>query len=224
MATHDPSPYASFLADILAGNRRRAYADVLSAHKQHGLLYVYESIVRPALNEVGECWAHGTVATADEHLATATAQSAIAELYGQLCWLAPGPRKALIACVEGERHDFGARMLADVFALEGYEDYFLGADVPTHGLVQKAWAVMPDVVMLSVSLAERVPALCTSVRALRTRLASTKILVGGRALARMNDAQAFGADAIAHDLPSALRLVRRWQDDRERGSAAMRYL
>src|SRR5688500_1213618 len=106
-----------FLTLILEGDRRRAESFARRVFERRGPLFLYEEVVRPALQEVGNLWYLNRLNVADEHLATATAEAAVAALYSLFTWPPRGPR-ALIACVQGERHGLGARMIADLLALD----------------------------------------------------------------------------------------------------------
>ncbi len=65
---------------------------------------------------------------------------------------APRGRKVLVACVEGEQHDFPARLVADALDLAGYDIRFLGADVPTSSLLQVIEEEKPDLLALSITM------------------------------------------------------------------------
>src|SRR5262249_8138487 len=89
-----------FLTLILEGDRRSAEAFARRAFERHGVRFLYEEIVQPALEQVGELWFANRISAAEEHIATATAESAVCALYPRFPWPPRGPR-ALIACAEG---------------------------------------------------------------------------------------------------------------------------
>jgi DNA-binding XRE family transcriptional regulator/methylmalonyl-CoA mutase cobalamin-binding subunit len=60
--------------------------------------------------------------------------------------------RILISCIEGERHYVGARMVADLFQMEGWQVDFLGPDVPTPALAAMILQRRPRLVGLSVTL------------------------------------------------------------------------
>ena len=51
---------------------------------------------------------------------------------------APIDRRVLLACVAGNHHAVGLRMVADAFQLAGWDVQYLGANVPTAALVRQA--------------------------------------------------------------------------------------
>jgi methanogenic corrinoid protein MtbC1 len=174
-----PGEHESFLGFILEGDRRRAEGHARRVLQQRGLTFLYEQVVQTALREVGRLWFTNRITVADEHLATHTAQSAVAALYPLFHWPLGGPR-ILLACASGERHEFGLRMTADLLAMDGWSDRFLGGDVPNADLARHAETFAPAVVAISVTLACNVPAAKEAIGMVREALPSAAILVGGR--------------------------------------------
>lgn len=199
-----------FLALILEGDRRQAQSYLREALEQCGVELVYEAIVQPALAKVGALWVENRIGIADEHLATATAESAVAALYPFFPWPRRGP-KAVIACAQGERHQLGARMVADLLALDGWDDRFLGADVPAEELARKVRELEPKMVALSVTVPHHIAAARSTIELVRVHYPSVKILVGGRATTEPAAAQSFGADAFASSGSQAVEVARAWK-------------
>ena len=186
-ATQPPAPRAltaAFLAAALAGRARDARALLTRAHDAGlSLRQLYESVLAPALAEVGHRWAAGELAVGQEHQVSAIARDAIADLSARHAPPA-NPRGVVVAaCVPGERHDLGLRMVADLVTEQGYLVHFLGADVPLESILHALHRHRPDVLLLSVTLAEHVPALDTIQRAVAALPAPSRprILVGGQA-------------------------------------------
>lgn len=202
----EPDPFLGF---ILEGDRQRADAYARNVFEQRGVAFLYEQVIRPALVEVGRLWWTNCITVADEHVATNTAQSAVAALYPLFKWPPRGPR-VLVACAAGERHEFGVRMVADLLALDGWDDRFLGGDVPTVDLVRYAKSFAPKVVALSVTLAWHLPTTKEVIGLLRRALPSVKVLVGGSALEGAAG-QALGADAVARCGTEAVEVARAWK-------------
>jgi len=187
----------AFLDAILAGDRRRALAEARAAFERHGVPYLYESVVHPALVEVGERWSRNEITVADEHLATAIVNATLASLYPDFPWPDGGP-KAIVACAAGERHEVGARMVADLLALDGWDAAFLGADTPPEALVRKAVDARAVLVALSVTIPVHLSAARATAALLHEALPTATVLAGGRAVAQLPDAAAaLGLDGVA---------------------------
>lgn len=206
-----PDERSTFLSLILDGDRLRAEGHARRVLERHGVRFLYEEVVQPALEEVGRLWYSHRITVADEHLATAAAQSAVAALYPLFHWPTRGPR-VLVACAQGERHDFGARMVADLLALDGWDERFLGADVPVEDLARKVQELAPRVVGISVTLPFHVPMAESAIRLVRGKFPAVKILIGGRATADDHGVSAsFGADALARSGSEAVEVARGWK-------------
>jgi MerR family transcriptional regulator, light-induced transcriptional regulator len=198
------------LQALLAGDVEEARACV-QAGLAHGHLYVYEHLVQPALEAVGELWRAHSIGVADEHLATAVARTVVASLYPGFPWPRGGPR-ALVACVQGELHDFGVQLLADLLALEGWDVQSLGADTPTVELVRWVHRVKPVFVGLSVCMPERLAEAARAARVLRTEAPGVPLILGGQALRTPGiAAPALGVDVLARGASEALERVSAWR-------------
>lgn len=197
------------LADALvSGNTADAWS-ALSATLADGASYteVATEVVAPALVEVGARWAERRITVAQEHLATANATMLLSQVFRGAHVAAPNGRKAVFACVAGNHHALGVRILSDAFAIEGWDVRSLGANVPTGDLIDFLRAEAPDLVGLSVShvdQADAARAVAADVRASGSN-PSTVIVVGGFPfVSGALTAADVGADAAHSDARSAL--------------------
>ncbi len=171
---------------------------------------VYLGVLQPSLYEIGRLWSHARISVAQEHLATATTQSAMARLSESL---AKGPRRvrahtALVACVSDELHAVGGRMVADFLEADGWRVVFLGQVTPGHDLAALAAERGVQVVLLSAALPERVPQVAEVVARLRGLDPAPYVLVGGQAFGGSAErALRTGADAFAPDAREAARVL-----------------
>jgi methanogenic corrinoid protein MtbC1/DNA-binding XRE family transcriptional regulator len=146
---------------------------------------IYLSLITPALIEVGQLWCDGEIGVGLEKLASHLVLKHMDRLRGmhnperqRL------PHRILVACVEGELHCIGARMVADLLDIEGWPVDFLGADVPTPSLIDTIKIRRPRLVALSVRTSNGLDHARRVVRELRTSADAPKILLGGQAMAR----------------------------------------
>ncbi len=198
----------SFLQAILAGDQRRACA-ITSDALRHGMPYLYRHVTT-AIAEVGRLWQEGRISIADEHLATAVCETAIASLYPRLAWPVGGPR-AMVACPGPERHQLGARMVADLLALDGWRVDFLGAGIPVPALVETVVSREPVLVGLSAAIEPHLPAVAAAVADLRRALPGVRVLVGGRMVSALPNPAALGADGWASFCDEAVRVAAPWK-------------
>jgi methanogenic corrinoid protein MtbC1/DNA-binding XRE family transcriptional regulator len=144
---------AGYLQALLAGDERAAIKVVDPLlEKGASVVDFYLKLFTPALQRVGELWCAGDISVADERLATEITITIMDRL--RLAMKLPRrlSDRILISCIEGERHYVGARMVADLFQMEGWQVDFLGPDVPTPALAAMILQRRPRLVGLSVTL------------------------------------------------------------------------
>lgn len=149
-----------YLAAQLAGDRDAALRVLLEEGLEAGAAVgdLVLHVIQPAQHEIGRLWQSNTINVAQEHLATAISQVALSRLYAHLPRESKVGKRVVVACVEGERHELGARVAADFMETAGYDVRFLGADVPTDSLLRLLGEHRPDLLALSVTMAENLPA------------------------------------------------------------------
>ncbi|OOZ34145.1 cobalamin B12-binding domain-containing protein [Solemya velesiana gill symbiont] len=167
---------------LLLGSQQRAGQVVLLAMEQgHKLVDAGVGIVQPAMYEVGHLWLSGRVTVAQEHLATAISQTILARGLMNEEYAESNGRKALFACVAGNHHMLGLRVVSDAFEVAGWEVDFLGADTPTDAIMQLVDERKPDMVGLSVSMPVQMTELSCLVTQIKAKFAASRpvIVVGG---------------------------------------------
>lgn len=205
-----PAPESLIFTEALLAGDQFSARSVMNAKLDAGvdLVEVNVSVVQPALYEVGQRWRHNQISVAQEHLATALCQTLLA---GALLRVEPAPRRyrrALFACVEGNFHCLGLRMVADAFELAGWDSAYLGADVPTIALFRQIDSSRPDLVGLSVSLPQQVKVVRELIRMCRLELGEQcpPIMVGGLAMNSVDELwRRVEADAWYPDARTAQR-------------------
>lgn len=176
---------ARFLDAQLRGDRRHAAKIVIDDGLSAGapVVELYEQVLGGAQREIGRLWQENEVTVAQEHMATAIAGLVLAQLFERASMAPRNGRFVLVACVEGELHDFPARIVADMLDLAGFSVRFLGANVPLHDLLEMVADAEPDLLALSATMSFHAPSLRRTVRAARERFgAKPAIAAGGGAL------------------------------------------
>jgi len=174
------------------------------------LARIYSGVLPPLMREVGRLWQMNEISVAHEHYCSAAVQSILSGFYGRLFGATPNRgRSILIACVEGEQHEIGARTVADVFELSGWRTSFFGANLPPGELVtlMKKADYTPDLIALSATMPAHITKLASTIAAIRDG-SNVPIMVGGylfhespRLAARL------GADGCADDAEAAVAIA-----------------
>lgn len=160
----------------------------------------FDDVLRPALVEVGERWAAGSLSVSQEHEISELVRDLIAGLSNRHA--RPGCREPTVVatCVADELHDLGLRMMCGVLRQRGARLHYLGANVSPPFLIESMEQRRPDIVLLSVSLAAHLPALHACVAALRAALdddGRPVIVAGGQGVVEaVEELEALGVRAI----------------------------
>jgi methanogenic corrinoid protein MtbC1 len=140
-------------------------------------------VIAPAMRWIGDLWERGAIGVADEHLATAISDSALAHLYPRLQTAEPRSReRVLVSTVQDERHVLGLRMVADALEGAGFDVLYLGGDVPAGALLDAWRKHRPAVVALGVTMHVNLAALLGEVTALAALDDPPQIVLGGQGI------------------------------------------
>ena len=193
--------YARYLDALLAGDRRRCREEFdawLAAGTD--LRTLYQDLIQHSLYDVGVLWEHVRVSVATEHLATAITESLLNLVYPRLFSQPRIGKSAVVACSANEYHQIGGKMVADIFELNGWRGYFLGANTPQPDLLDLIHEKKPDVVTLSLTVYFNLESLLQTAAAVRAEFPAVPILVGGQAFrwgGRERAAQIAGVQCLA---------------------------
>ena len=202
---------SAYLQAALSANRRAAMTVVEHSLQTSEPALVYADVVAPAMHEVGRLWQTNQITVAREHMATATTQYVLAEVYSQQSPSGPRRGKAVVSGMQGEFHQLGAHMVADVLDFDGWDVRFLGTNMPHDGIVAAIEEHEATVVGLSATMLLSVPKLAALISDIKRRLPSIRILVGGSLVVnRYIDPVSLGADASATSLLEGRELARGW--------------
>lgn len=202
------SESAAFEQALLSGNARAANALLdLCLERGDTLLNFELHVIQPALYGIGRKWQYNQVSVAQEHLATAMSQSVMSRGLMKTPFPQGNGRKVLLACVQGNKHCVGLQMVADGFYLAGWDVQFLGADVPTRSLVKHVAEWKPDLVGLSVSVAQQLRVVKDITAQLTQAMHSSRppVIIGGLAIIQFaRIADVVGADGWSPNARAAV--------------------
>ncbi len=198
----------SLTAALLDGNLPDALAIFEAARGRGSSLLDFETqVIEPALCAIGERCERAGVSHAQALLAYETALTLMTA--GRLGFPRhpPAASRIVLACVAGNRHALGLRMVADAFCVAGWAVDYLGADVPTDALVAFIAERCPDAVGVSLACPSHVQELRGLADQLRATFGSHRpaLIAGGAALRRTNRLTDIpGVDLIGLDLSTAV--------------------
>jgi methanogenic corrinoid protein MtbC1 len=173
---------ANYLARLLEGNRSAAgylIGNAMGAGAKVEDMHLH--VFQPCQWELGRLWQMNRITVANEHYCTAATQLIMSQLYGYIFGGSRNALKMVSTCVGDEMHEIGARMVSDLFELNGWDTHYLGANVPAESVASTIEKLNPDVLAISATLVSHVSAVKNLIRQVRESPAGAraKILVGG---------------------------------------------
>jgi corrinoid protein of di/trimethylamine methyltransferase len=196
---------------IVNGDAKRAHAATAVAIEAgvEPMTLISESMI-PAMDEVGRLFEEEEYFV-PELLLAGRAMKAAMELLRPLM-TASGEKLAvrvIIGTVKGDLHDIGKNIVASMLEGSGFEVIDLGADVPAEKFVAAVEERQPQFVCLSALLTVTMPAMRSTIEALKDAGLRTKVkvLVGG-APVTMQYATEIGADGYSENASGAVGLIR----------------
>ncbi|HEX8560431.1 MAG TPA: cobalamin-dependent protein [Pyrinomonadaceae bacterium] len=213
----DGEPHAAlaraYVEALLAGRRHEASRLVLDAAEGGvGVRDLYLHVFQRSQREVGRLWQLNLLSVAQEHYCTAATQLVMSQLYPRIFSTERNGRTLVAACVAGDLHEIGLRMVADFFEMEGWDTFYVGANAPAASVVQAVAERGADVLAVSATITSHVRELREVVAAVRAsgECRGVKILAGGYPF---NVAPGLwrevGADASAADAEGAVTAAAR---------------
>jgi MerR family transcriptional regulator, light-induced transcriptional regulator len=202
-----------YLDLLLSGDRQTASRLILDGvHEGVAIRDIYLHVFQQTQHEIGRRWQMNEITVAQEHFCTAATQLIMSQLYPQIFATPRVGRRVVAACVGGDLHEIGVRMVADFFEMAGWDSYYLGANTPIEGIVESVVQRRADVVAISATMSYHVPTVSDVVHAVRERGAgwTPRILVGGYPF-RVDPElwRSVGADGYAPDASEAVALAER---------------
>jgi len=116
---------------------------------------------------------------------------------------------ALIGTVQGDLHDIGKNLVAMMWKGANFNVIDMGTNVSPEAFVKSAREHQPHIIGLSALLTTTMPAMKTTIMAIREAgVTDAKIVIGGAPITQ-DFADQIGADAFAPDAASAVEVARR---------------
>jgi len=205
----EPSEDVQKYLDFAFENKRREAAEFAQAFLKLGLApeKVADSLLMPALRQIGVLWERNKISAAAEHLATEITRYVIYRLFDSLPKKKPVSVSAILACVPGDQHDIGTDLMSNLLAGEGWSVVFIGRESPQQDLLETVMRVRPNVVFLSVSLISHLPDARSLVLELKEKAPDVAIILGGAAALKAKDILAPLVAGIASSLEDGRRIA-----------------
>jgi len=202
-----------YLDSLLAGDRRKAAKLILDAIEAGASVKdIYLHVFQSSQHEIGRLWQLNRINVAQEHYCTAATQLVMSQLYPYIFNSEKNGKTLVATCVSGDLHEIGVRMVSDFFELDGWDTFYLGANVPAQSIIQTLIERRANVLAASATITSHVGALADLIRLVRStpECSQVKILVGGYPFKVAPDLWSrIGADGYGRDALESIVVANR---------------
>jgi 5-methyltetrahydrofolate--homocysteine methyltransferase len=161
-----------------------------------------------AMDEVGERFSAGELFVPEMLMAAQAMKAGLRILKPHL---SAGQNQSkgvvVIGTVKGDLHDIGKNLVSMMMEGAGFEVVDLGVDVESEKFVKTAAEKKANVIALSALLTTTMPAMESTVKAVKEAGMTTRTIIGGAPVTQ-SFADQIGADGYSADAPGAVKLVK----------------
>jgi len=172
---------------VKAYDRKELETILLKASSKLSQPALIENLVVPLVYKIGDLWHEGIIRVANEHLATASIRSFLANMIEQN---EPSENAPIIisATPRGQDHELGAMIVGVTAAPLGWKVIYLGPNLPVEEIAAVADSLEAKVVALSIVYPGDDQQLKLDLHNLKRILPqSTSVIIGGRVAAEYSD-------------------------------------
>lgn len=196
---------------LLQGNRNKANELVQGLLSNDvSITDIYMEIFHESQREIGRLWQMNEITIAEEHYCTAATQLIMGQLY-PLIFATPKNDLVFVgACVGGELHELGVRMVSDFLEFSGWNTYYLGANTPMRSIVDTIVKERANIVGISVTMSYHIDEAIQLIQMIRSdvRCSKVKIIVGGYPfIVESTLWKTIGADGYAQNAREAVKIA-----------------
>ncbi len=184
-------------AALVAGDRSKTAQVAEDAIKTVGLDAFYADVLTPTMRTIGDLWKRGDLTVSMEHLASNIVRELVDSVNARVRVARHFKGTAVLCTPQGEMHSLWAKVLEGLLLRRGFRSWNIAASAPTESIVHFIASKKPDIVLVSLTIPQYLPALRRLLAALEGRRVRATILVGGQGVEGLS----------ADDLPKGVTLV-----------------
>ncbi len=156
-----------------------------------GLTEFYDKLLKPVMYRVGDLWQQDKLDVGTEHASTNTAISLIKIINERIIARTTLPAKssqykAVICTPDGELHGLTCDIIESLLLSKGFKIYNISTSIPTDYTIEYIRDLQPDIIFISVTLAENIKPAERLVQQIHTKYNNKlPVVVGGSAFNNM---------------------------------------
>jgi MerR family transcriptional regulator, light-induced transcriptional regulator len=157
-----------------------------------GLTEFYDKLLKPVMYRIGDLWQQDKLDVGTEHASTNTAISLIKIINERITARTTLPAtssqyKAVICTPDGELHGLTCNIIESLLLNKGFKVYNISTSIPTDYIIEYIHDSQPDIIFISVTLAENIKPAERLVQQIHTKYNNKlPVVVGGSAFNNMD--------------------------------------
>jgi methanogenic corrinoid protein MtbC1 len=157
-----------------------------------GLTEFYDKLLKPVMYRIGDLWQQDKLDVGTEHASTNTAISLIKIINERITARTTLPAtssqyKAVICTPDGELHGLTCNIIESLLLNKGFKVYNISTSIPTDYIIEYIRDLQPDIIFISVTLAENIKPAERLVQQIHTKYNNKlPVVVGGSAFNNMD--------------------------------------
>jgi methanogenic corrinoid protein MtbC1 len=176
--------YLDYMTSLVDGDKAKCASIVAHLLKQKtDLKILYKDLFQRSLYQVGKLWENNKICVTTEHVATSITECLINFAYPTIHSTKKLNKRVVVTCVPKEFHQVGAKMVADIFEVNGWKAYYVGANAHSTELFRLLRAKKPHLLAFSLTFYINVLRLLDLIEKVQKEFPKLPIIVGGQALA-----------------------------------------
>lgn len=205
MRAQQTSTPSQALYEMLVAGKLAEAADLIDdVSRGRRLPDLLVTLLEPVLYRIGADLALDVIGPETEIAAVSFVRATVTRLSSRGPWKTQSGRRAMAVLPAGEQHDLGLQMVSSLLVRDGW-CVTIGTKEELFGLPEGSF---PELVLLSVTNTEALPAAAALIEQVHARSWDTKVMVGGLAFRLVPErAIRVKADLFAEDARAALATV-----------------
>lgn len=173
--------YISYFDSLVKGDKKECINIVTGlAGKSTDLKEIYIGLIQRSMYRIGDLWEKGRVTIAEERIASDISTTIIDLLYPRTASSPKKGMKFLITCIDKEHHSIGARIVSDIFELNGWDSTFIGPCVPCADILGAVKNTKADLIGISSNFYINIRRLIDLIEEIKKEFPAQEIIVGGQ--------------------------------------------
>ncbi len=173
--------YIAYFDSLLKGDKKKCIQIVSRISNESSRLEdIYMGLIQRSMYRIGDLWDKGRISIAEERIASDISLNIIDLLYPKAAASKKKGLKVLITCIDKEHHSIGARMVSDLFELNGWDSTFIGPCVPHSDIMTIVRSTRANLIGISSNFYINVRRLIELIEEIKKEFPLQEIIVGGQ--------------------------------------------